>query len=118
MGAGALYDLVFAVAILFFSGSAAVVMGLEPPTELIFFRFIGILLILLAGIYCLALVTPERYQALVRVSAAGRFLGFLYLGGVYLAGNPPAFLGLALGDLFFCVLSLALLRSARRFGAA
>lgn len=114
MGAGALYDFIFAVAILFFSGPAARLMGLEPPTELIFFRMNGILLILLAGIYSLATLAPERYQAVVRVAAAGRFLGFLYLGGVYATGNPVAFFWLALGDLFFCILHVLLLRSARR----
>ena len=43
MGAGAFYDLCFALAILFFSAQAAPLMGLELPPEMTYFRLNGIL---------------------------------------------------------------------------
>ena len=71
-------------------------------------------LLLVAGSYLLAARWPRRYEGVVWVAIGGRFLGFLYLGGVWLGGAETAFVVLAGGDLFFSVLHLSLLLPARR----
>ena len=58
MAAGAVYDLVFAVSIVFFTVPAAGLLGLELPENLIYLRFNGIFLVLAAGMYVLAAVSP------------------------------------------------------------
>ena len=114
MRAGAAYDLLFGVAILFASGPAAEVLGLGLPADPVYLRLNGVFLLLLAGLYLLPGIAPQRYQGVVAVGAVGRLLGFFYLGWVWLAGQPPVFLALALGDLAFAALHTALLVAARR----
>jgi hypothetical protein len=110
---GAAYDLAFAVVILFFPSQGATWLGLPLPHDLVYLRLNGIFLLMLAGFYMLPALDPRRYQGIVGIAVAGRALGFLYLGGVWLAGRPTAFLALALGDLFFAVVHGLLLGLAR-----
>jgi hypothetical protein len=113
MGAGALYDLAFAAAILFFGRSAARLMGIGYPDDPVHLGLAGILLVLLAGLYLLPAVDPRRYRGVVAVAAAGRMLGFAYLLQAWYGGRPPAYLWLALGDLAFSLLHAGSLWYAR-----
>lgn len=113
MAGGAAYDLAFAVAILAFREPAAGWLGLALPEDPTYLQLNGILLTLLGAIYLVAAADPRRHQAVIAVTAAGRFLGFTFLAGVWLARDVPAFFGLALGDLFFALLHAALLWFAR-----
>ena len=114
MALGAAYDLAFAILILFFPARGAEWFGLRLPPDLVYLRLNGVFLLLLAALYTLPALDPRRYAGVVVVAAAGRFLGFLYLGGVWLADRPAVFLALALGDLFFALLHAVLLGLARR----
>ncbi len=113
MGAGAAYDLLFALAILFFTRPAAALLGLDLPDDPVYLRLNGIFLILLAGLYLLPAISPARYQGVVVVGSIGRLLGFVYLGLVWRSGGGQAFGGLALADLAFAVIHVILLVRAR-----
>lgn len=114
MAAGAAYDAAFALAILVFAGAALALLRIPLPEDLLYFRFIGVLLILLAALYVLPAREPRRYQGVVAVAAGGRFLGFLYLAWAWRRGAPDAFLALACGDLLFAAAHGSLLTAARR----
>ena len=113
MALAAVYDLVFAIAILFATAPSARLLRLSLPDDLVYLRFNGVFLLMLAGMYLLAAFQPRRYRGIVTVAIIGRFLGFLYLGGVWLTGGVATFAGLALADLFFSVLHGVLLVRAR-----
>ncbi len=65
MAGGALYDVVFAVAILFFAEPASRVLRLDVPADPVYFRFVGIFLLLVAGSYLLPARWPQRYEGVV-----------------------------------------------------
>ncbi len=113
MALAAVYDLVFATAILFFTAPAARALGLALPDNPVYLRFNGVFLLMLAGMYVLPAMHPRRYRGIVSVAVIGRFAGFVYLGGVWYGGGAATFLGLALADLFFSVLHGVLLVRAR-----
>jgi hypothetical protein len=113
MALAAVYDLVFAIAVLFFTAPAARLLRLPLPDDLVYMRFNGVFLLMLAGAYVLPALHPRRYRGIVSVAVIGRFAGFVYLGGVWYAGASVTFLGLAIGDLFFSVLHAVLLIRAR-----
>ncbi len=92
---------------------AARLLRLPLPDDLVYMRFNGVFLLMLAGAYVLPALHPRRYRGIVSVAVIGRFAGFVYLGGVWYAGAPATFLGLAIGDLFFSVLHAVLLIRAR-----
>ncbi len=112
MLAGAVYDIVFAAAILFFPRPAARILSLELPADPVYLELNGIFLLILAGMYLLPVLDPRRYRGVVRIAAGGRFLGFLFLGTAGWSDREPAFLVLAMGDLLFALLHLLLLRRA------
>ncbi len=113
MGVGAVYDLLFALAILFWTRPAAALLDLELPEDPVYLRFNGVFLILLAGLYMLPAISPARYQGVVAVASIGRLLGFVYLGMVWRSGGAQAFGGLALADLAFGIIHGILLVRAR-----
>ena len=113
MALAAVYDLVFAVAILFVTEPAVRLLRLNLPDDLVYIRFNGVFLLMLAGMYALPAVQPRRYRGIVTVAAIGRFLGFVFLGRVWLSGAATTFAALALADLFFSLLHGVLLVRAR-----
>jgi hypothetical protein len=115
MATGALYDFLFAVAILLLPVKAAGLLDLQLPDNPVYLNLNGIFLMILAGVYVLPVLEPHRYRGVVYVAVAGRFLGFLYLGSVWWAGAPESFLFLALGDLTFALLHAVLLWRAVSF---
>lgn len=118
MALGGLYDLAFAVVILGFPARGAALLGLILPEDPVYLRLNGVFLLLIAGMYGLAALDAARYRGVVVVAIAGRTAGFVYLGGVWLAGWPVAFLVLGLLDLGFALLHGALLLGARRSESA
>jgi len=109
----AVYDFVFAIAILFFTAPAARVLGLSLPDDLVYLRFNGVFLLMLGGMYLLPAAHPRRYRGIVSIAAVGRFAGFVYLGWVWAGGGAATFAALALADLFFSLLHAVLLVRAR-----
>ncbi|NIL99707.1 MAG: hypothetical protein GTN89_01825 [Acidobacteria bacterium] len=109
----AVYDALFAVAILFFPAPSAGLLRLELPDDLVYLRFNGVFLLMLAAMYLLAAADPRRYRGIVIVAVLGRFAGFVYLGTVWFGGGSATFLGLALADLFFSILHAVLWLRAR-----
>ena len=118
MAIGAVYDLVFAVAILGFTRPAAALLGLAVPADPVYLGLNGVLLVILAGVYALAAVDPRRYAGIPPVAASGRVLGFLFLAWAWLGGRPPVFLALALADLAIAAATLAYWVRARREGSS
>jgi hypothetical protein len=114
MALGAAYDGAFALAILALADASSALLRIPLPEDRVYFRLIGVLLVVLAALYVLPAREPRRYQGVVLVAAGGRFLGFLYLVWVWSRGAPAAFLALACGDLTLAIVHAALLRSARR----
>jgi hypothetical protein len=112
--AGAVYDAALAAAILVFDDAASRWLGIPLPDNRVYFHLNGIFLLLLAALYLLAARQPQRHGGIVALAAAGRFAGFLFLGAAWLGGQPPAFAGLALGDLAFALAHATLLAAARR----
>ena len=111
---GAAYDMAFAVAILVLPEASSALLRIPLPADRLYFRFIAVFLLMLAAMYLLPAREPRRYQGVVLVAVAGRFVGFVYLAWAWSAGAPPGFLGLACGDLAFAALHAVLLASARR----
>lgn len=114
LGAGAIYDGAFAVAILHFPAVAARGLGIVLPADPTYLRLVGVLLLLLAGIYAVAWREPERHGGIAVVAAAGRFAGFLFFLFAWRDGAPEAFLALAAGDLVFAILHAVFLWRATR----
>ena len=117
MGVAAAYDLAFAIAMLFFPGRAALLLGLPPPPDPTYLGLAGLLLTLLAGMYALAAADVVRYRGIVRVAIVGRFLGAVYLAhAASTHGMAPAFVAAAAADLAFAVVHGVLFHRARRVG--
>ena len=114
MAAGAAYDALFGLGVLFLLDFSAELLRLPVPEDPTYLRLNGIFLLLLAGLYLLPAFKPQRYRGVVTIAVAGRFLGFLYLGAVWWSGGESAFGWLALGDGVFSVLHAALLLRARK----
>jgi hypothetical protein len=114
MGAGALFDGAFALAILGPTRLAASLLGLTVPADPFYLYLNGVLLLLLAGLYALPAVDPKRYHRVAPVSAAGRFLGFALFVWGWSGGRPAAFLALGAADLGIGGLTLWAWASTRR----
>ncbi|HEX4823358.1 MAG TPA: hypothetical protein VFV19_03525 [Candidatus Polarisedimenticolaceae bacterium] len=105
--AGAAFDALFAVAILAVPGLSASLLGIELPPDPIYLDLVGVLLLILAGIYAAASRAPGRYPAVAPVSAAGRLFGCALLTRAWATGHPRAFLILGIADLVLAVATAA-----------
>lgn len=114
LAAGSIYDLVFSVAILGFTRSAATILGLAVPEDPVYLHLNGVLLLLLAGLYAAAARAPERYQAVAPISAGGRALGFVFFAWAASGGRPAVFLALGLADLAIGIMTILAWRRAVR----
>lgn len=102
MAAGALYDLCFGIVNLAFPVWASGLLQIPLPAEQIYLRFSGVFLFILALVYMLPVIHPGRYLGVVVVAILGRAAGAVFLvSAALLYDQPPAFLILAGGDLFF-----------------
>ena len=117
MMAGAIYDFVFAVAILFFTAPSAALLRLDLPEDTTYLRFNGVFLLMLTGMYLFAAHAPRRYKGVVAVAIVGRLIGFIYLGSVWFEGRVTTFLLLAFADLAFSLVHATALSAARRASA-
>jgi hypothetical protein len=99
LGVGAVYDLVFGLAILGPTRLAASILGLTVPADPVYLYLNGVFLLLLAGLYAAAAREPERYRAVAPIATLGRLLGFAVLAWAGRGGRPAAFLALGLADL-------------------
>lgn len=95
---GAVFDLVFALGILYTPELAARLLRLPLPREMIYLRLTAILLVILAMFYLVSASALERVPALAAVAAAGRLLGCLFFVRVWMGGAPFAFLTFAVAD--------------------
>ena len=92
---GALYDGVFALAMLVAPGLPARLLHLPLPGEPFYLWLIAILLLMLGALYVVAATDPRRYDAIVAVAIAGRLAGAVAFAAAALA-KP------ALGGLWVC----------------
>jgi hypothetical protein len=111
---GAVYDLVFAIAILGFTRGAASMLSLPLPGDPVYLYLNGVFLVILAGLYAAVARQPQRYGALVPIFAGGRALGSLLFLWAWEGGRPSIFLALGLADLAFAVATFVLWRRAAR----
>ena len=114
LAVGSGYDLVFGVAILGFTRSAAAILGLKVPDDPVYLYLNGVFLLVLAGLYAAASREPERYRAIAPISAGGRTLGFLLLIWAWAGGRPATFLALGLADLALAAWTIVAWRRAVR----
>ena len=114
MGIGAVYDGVFGIAILAFTGPASRLLGIPLPDDPFYLHLNGVFLLILAGLYGAAAAAPERYRAIPPISAGGRVLGCALFAQAFVAGRPWMFLALGLLDLALAVATLVVWRRATR----
>ena len=108
---GAVYDLLFGVAILAFTRPLASFLRLPVPADPVYLKLNAVLLLILAAVYAIAAREPERYRAIAPIAGLGRALGFLFFLRVFAGGRPTAFLALGIADL---VIGIATLLAWRR----
>ena len=113
LAVGATYDLLFALSILAVPGPSSAVLRIPLPEDPVYFRLVGVLLLMMAGFYAAAARDPRAYAPVAAVAAGGRFLGFLAMALAWISGAPAAFLLLAYGDLAFAAVHAFLLLEAR-----
>lgn len=102
--AGAVYDLIFAAAMVLIPELSARLLGLRLPQEPFYLWLIAVFLLMMASFYLLAAYDPKSYSGNIDVGIAGRFLGFLVLmTAAILDPSMPILYALAAGDLFFAV---------------
>ena len=118
MKVGAVWDAAFAAAIFAFPERASSWLKIPLPADRLHFGLNGVLLLLLAGLYWLIALDPERRASLVAWTAVGRFLGFVYLARAWVLGAPAAVSGLAYADLALAAAHAWLLLEARGNAAA
>ena len=102
MAAGALFDLAFAVAILAAPAASAALLAIDLPADPVHLRLNGVLLLLLAALYALPALRPERFHVIAPISAGGRALGGVVLVSAGRSGSTYPLLGwadLALGTV-------------------
>jgi len=112
LGSG--YDMLFGVAILGFTRSAASILGLQVPDDPVYLHLNGVFLLVLAGLYAAASREPERYRAIAPISAGGRTLGFLFFTWAWAGGRSTVFLALGLADLAIAAVTVLAWRRAAR----
>lgn len=99
---GALYDLAFAALMVLAPRPAARLLGLPLPGEPFYLWLIATLLVMLAALYLVAARHPRRYDAVILVAIAGRWLGAAaFLVAALRADDLPALYLLAAADAAF-----------------
>lgn len=114
MAAASAYDLAFGIGILVLRRSLAAMLSIPLPEDGTYLGLVGVLLLVLGALYVLPARDPVRFAPVVAISAVGRLLGCAYLAWVWTRGHPPAFLGLAAGDLAFAAAQTIVLVRAYR----
>jgi hypothetical protein len=101
---GALYDVLFALAMVFAPQVPARLLDLPLPGEPFYLWVLAVLLIMVATLYVVAAQDPRRYSAVVVVAIVGRLAGAAVFALAAL--GKPQLHGLwacAAGDAFFGV---------------
>ena len=112
LGFGAIYDGVFGLAILAATRPVGALFGLAVPDDPLYLGLNGVFLLILAGIYGMAALEPERFGPIAPIAAAGRVLGFALFARAWALGGPPALLGIGLADLAIAAVTWAAWRRA------
>jgi hypothetical protein len=86
--AGALYDLLFAVAMVAAPGIPARLLDLPLPGPRFYLWILAVLLAMLAALYLLAAHDPRRYSGVIAVAIGGRLLGALALAAAAALTGP------------------------------
>lgn len=113
LAVGAIYDLLFGIAILGFTHPSASILGLSVPDDPFYLHLNGAFLLILGAVYLAASRDPGRYPAVAPIAAAGRVLGFILFAWAWRGGRPSAFLALGLADLSLAVATYAAWRRWR-----
>jgi hypothetical protein len=107
---GAIYDLLFGLPILISPGRVGALLHINCPENPFYVRYCALFLLILAVGYLIAWRNIEKNLGIARLMVASRSLGFVFMLGFFIWGGVEvAFLYLAVADLAFAVLHLALL---------
>lgn len=89
-------------------------LGIATPADLVFHRLAGLLIVCLGCVYALVANGPARYRPVVWVAVAGKLGVAAIFTQAWMQGDvPPKAFAIALGDLAFGVVFLALLLGPR-----
>lgn len=105
--AGAVYDLVFAFAMVAIPTFSAELLGLRLPADPFYLWLIATFLVMLAAMYLFAAYDPRAYWGNIVVGIIGRTIGFFVM--LTAAILDPTLSGLYL--LAFCDLAFAILHA-------
>lgn len=101
---GSIYDWVMAL-LIFLYPKAITFFGVPFPTDLMYFRWGGLLMLILPFFYLLAYINTEKNIAVVPSAILARTAGFLFLTlHTVLLGEAPVWVMFGLADLLFGVL--------------
>lgn len=106
---GALYDLAFAAMMVVAPGPVAGLLGLPLPGAPFYLWLLATLLAMLAALYLIAARHPRRYDAVIVVAIAGRWIGALAFAVAALRGS-------GLGALYLLAAADAAFGSAHAVG--
>lgn len=110
---GAGFDAAFGLAMLLVPLPAARLLGIELPVDMTWFSLVGLLLLILAGLYVTAAGGPSRH-AFALVAGVGRLCGLALLWRAAMAGSGPAFWVAGLLDGSLGILHVAAALTHRR----
>jgi hypothetical protein len=114
MAFGSFYDLVFGLSILFAPSTSSALLRIPLPGDMFYLHLNGVFLLLLAALYALPAVRPERFHPIAPIAAAGRVVGFAVFTLAWRGGRPLTFLVLACADLAIGLVTAAAWAKARR----
>jgi hypothetical protein len=107
---GAIYDTIFGIGLLFFTGFSSKILSIPCPDNPFYVKFIGIFLFILSFGYILAWIDIKNSLNIVKMMILSRTLGFVFMFTYTLTGTQPGvFYILAFGDLFFAFVHLIFL---------
>lgn len=102
---GAVYDLVFALIILFAPVPVFSFLGIAYPSPAVYLKLCGIFLIMIGWLYGCYAMNPGKYTVMIPVAIFGRSAGFiLFVGGTLWWHLEWFFLLLGLIDGLFAFL--------------
>ena len=104
---GAVYDIVFAAAMVLIPEFSAGLLNIRLPGESFYLWLIAVFLCMLAAFYLFAAYDPQAYRGNIQIGIVGRTCGFLVIMyAAYLDPTMPGLYLLAFGDLSIAIATL------------
>jgi uncharacterized protein YjeT (DUF2065 family) len=112
---GAAYDWFFGLFILLLPSFLARIIQLDMPAQEVYLRMDGLFLVIIGVFYALYWSDDRRFREIVFIAITARFTGFLFFFSAWaFFAHPFTFLLLGIGDGFWGVLHLFLLKTGIR----